>query len=72
MSKRQSQGATPNSQPGGKMTLALSLRLPNALPFSNKPAAESVPRFYTDVPAAGLSVLQRHVRERRRHPFRTS
>ena len=29
---------------------------PNALPFSCKPAAESAPQFYTDVPAAGLSV----------------
>jgi hypothetical protein len=30
--------------------------LPNALPFSSKPAAESASRFYTDVPAAGLPV----------------
>jgi hypothetical protein len=30
------------------------LRPSNALPFSSKPAAESAPRFYTDVPAAGL------------------
>jgi len=29
--------------------------LANALPFSCKPAAEPAPRFYTHVPAAGLS-----------------
>jgi len=27
----------------------------NTLPFSGKPAVESVPRFYTDVHAAGLA-----------------
>jgi hypothetical protein len=36
MSKEQSQRATPNSQPGGEMTLTLSLRLPNALPISGE------------------------------------
>jgi len=30
------------------------LGLSNDLPFSCKPAAESVSRYYTDVPAAGL------------------
>jgi hypothetical protein len=37
------------------LTGPVDRRLPNALPFSSKPAAESASRFYTDAPAAGLS-----------------
>jgi len=43
------------SSPPELLRSKLRPRLSNALPFSSKPAAESVSRFYTGVPAAGLS-----------------
>jgi len=62
-SKEQSQWATPNRQPGVEITSSLSLRLPNALPFNCKPAAESAPRLYTM--SLRRPHLQRLLRQRR-------